>query len=830
MKTSALNWNLIANSILYIFVIVAAVYLRHQARKIRSIKAQLSIANKELQNKQIFFESIFENTRECIKVLDLDGKLSFMNGGGQKLLEICDFAPLKGANWVEFWEGNDKDSAVAAIEAAKLGGVGQFTGYFPTVQSKTPKWFEVVITAMRDRQGLPSELLVVSRDVTSRREAEESIKNSEVQLKTLAESIPQIVWTATPDGNLDYYNQRWFDYTGMTLEQTKGWGWEPVLHPEDLQNCVTCWTHAIKTGELYEVEYRFKRALDGAYRWHLGRAMPVRDSQGLIVKWFGTCTDIHDQKTITDERISHAAQELASIEVERSKNFLDHIINNLPAMIFIKEAKDLKYIRINKAIEEFMGCTEVDFLGKNDYDFFSKEQADVYFSKDRAVMASTGKIEIREVQIENSKGMRSLRSKIMALTGPDGNQYLLGISEDVTDQKTLEEKLLNAHEEAISASKMKSEFVATLSHEIRTPLNGVIGMTSLLLDTELSTEQRDYGEIIRSSASTLLTLVNDILDLSKAEAGKIDLDIINFDLGQVVVDIERTLGLSAKNKGLKLLKSIEMDLPPYLKGDPTRLRQVLSNLVNNAIKFTSHGSVTIEIHKEKQTSNQILLRIEVTDTGIGIPEISLGRMFQAFSQADASTTRKFGGTGLGLSISKHLVTMMGGEIGVKSIAGMGSTFWFTLPVEIGSSQLAEASALEEVSVKVQSKLRILVAEDNSVNQLIAIKMLEKLGHTAVAVANGKEALDALSIAPYDLVFMDCQMPEMDGYEATKLIRNSKNLKCNDIPIIAMTANAMAGDREKCIEAGMNDYVSKPMKVKDLSMAIERNIIVKLKSA
>jgi PAS domain S-box-containing protein len=799
-------------------------------------------------------------------------------------------------------------------------------------------------------------------------EAQNALKSSEDGLKNLAETIPQIVWTAKSDGNLDYYNQRWFDYTGMNFEQTKNWGWEPVIHRDDLQNCITRWSHAVKTGEPYEVEYRFKRAADGAYRWHLGRAIPVRDSHGIVIKWFGTCTDIHEQKTISDERISHAAHELASLEIKRSQEFLDLIVDNLPTMVFIKEAKDLKYVRINKAIEQFLGCTEAELLGKTDYDFFPKDQADLYLGKDRTVMASGGKIEIREVQIESpTKGQRSLRSKIMALTGPDGNQYLLGISEDITDQKNREAAVRQANAElenkiaerthelsmlaetiphlvwiisgdgkpqyfnkrwieytgtspdklssweeiihsedvlvsklaweksmqtgqgynaeyrirhadgsfrwhltralpildtnskitkwfgtctdiqdqkealsekhilelrekaALESTKMKSEFLANMSHEIRTPINGVIGMTSLLLDTDLNAQQKDYGETIRSSADTLLTLVNDILDLSKAEAGKIDLEIINFDLEQVVADIERTLGFTAKNKGLKILKSVATDLPVYVKGDPTRLRQVLANLVSNAIKFTSQGNVTIEVHSEFQSKDQIQIRFEVTDTGIGIPKDTIGRMFKAFSQGDASTTRKFGGTGLGLSISKHLVTLMGGEIGVKSTAGNGSTFWFTLPFETGSSILGDVSISEDTNVGMHRKLRILVAEDNSVNQLIAITMLEKLGHTAVAVANGNEAVDALRITPYDLVFMDCQMPELDGYEATKMIRNVKTLDSSNIPIVAMTANAMSGDREKCLAAGMTDYVSKPMKIKDLAMAIERNVNVKIKS-
>jgi CheY-like chemotaxis protein len=349
-----------------------------------------------------------------------------------------------------------------------------------------------------------------------------------------------------------------------------------------------------------------------------------------------------------------------------------------------------------------------------------------------------------------------------------------------------------------------------------------MGMTSLLLDTPLSADQREYANAISASADNLLLLVNDILDLSKAEAGKVELEVIDFELGHLINGVEKVLTLAARGKGLKLFKSVDPDLVKYIKGDPTRLQQILVNLVNNAIKFTSKGQVTIEARLANENPLIPMIRFEISDTGIGISPLVIGRLFTPFAQADSSTTRKFGGSGLGLSICKHLVHSMGGEIGVRSEENTGSTFWFSIPLIAGTKQTRGRRRSDEPKFKVP-KLRILVAEDNSVNQLIARKMLEAMGHNVVIVANGKEAIDALAVAPYDLVLMDCQMPELDGYEATRRIRGGANLTCVDIEIIAMTANAMKGDREKCLEAGMNNYISKPMKSADLAGVIAESV-------
>lgn len=401
----------------------------------------------------------------------------------------------------------------------------------------------------------------------------------------------------------------------------------------------------------------------------------------------------------------------------------------------------------------------------------------------------------------------------------NGENIRMTTIRDISEKKLIEQALKDSEKKSRDATKAKSEFLANMSHEIRTPLNGILGMTGLLLETKLESQQQSYVEIIRNSGDSLLSIVNDILDFSKIEAKKLTLESITFELRPAIDDIKQILGYSLTQKKLNFKSSIDANVSQYVIGDPTRLRQILMNLVSNAIKFTSEGTIEIKV------SNSALgIRFEVIDSGIGIPESAIGQMFTAFSQVDASTTRKFGGTGLGLSICRELVMAMKGEIGVTSKENVGSTFWFDIPLIADEHHDTKTDPAKEFTVS-SKKLRVLIAEDNAVNALIARKMLEKLGHVVTLAGNGKEALEALRLAPYDLIFMDCQMPEMDGFEATAIIRGSaENWK--SIPIIAMTAHAMAGDRERCLNAGMDDYVSKPMKIDDISDALVRMEIFK----
>jgi PAS domain S-box-containing protein len=616
-------------------------------------------------------------------------------------------------------------------------------------------------------------------------------------------------------------------------------------------------------------------------------------------------------------------------------------------------------VDVNHKIEDIFGYKPEEVIGKNYVEFPVLSPEDFEQSAQIIAEIMEGKpgrvLEFEGYRKDGSRVTVEVNSKLVREGGE--LKGFLNIIRDITQRKQWEDELKDAKEAAEASDRAKSEFLASMSHEIRTPMNGVIGMTGLLLETDLSPEQREYAETIRSSSDSLLSIVNDILDFSKIEAGQLDLEVLAFDLRTTVEDVVDMLAMRADSKGLEFSCLVYPDVPSLVRGDPGRLRQILTNLLSNAIKFTDAGEVIVRVTLEEETDTHIQVRFSVTDTGIGIPQDGMDRLFKFFSQLDASTTRKYGGTGLGLAISKQLAEMMDGQIGVESEDAKGSTFWFTaslekqpgvrkaetvVPEDIHGARflvvddnaihrrvlaellsswgcrfdeaedgvqaldmlgraVAETDPFRVVLVDIQMprmdgksmgqkvkadpalrdtkmvmlasvgqrgdaarlqqagfaayltkpikksqlydclvtvlgvdaattretprpiitrhslkeekkhKVCILVAEDNAVNQKVALRILEKLGYRADAVADGREAVEALETIPYDLVLMDVQMPEMNGFEATRLIRDpdSRVLR-HDIPIVAMTAHALKGDRERCLEAGMDDYVTKPV--------------------
>ena len=657
----------------------------------------------------------------------------------------------------------------------------------------------------------------------------------------------------------------------------------------------------------------------------------------------------------------------AEEETRSTKALLNSIIQNLPTPVFLKDAEELKYILWNGASEDLYGYAGEEVTGRTAYDFFPKEQANRFNEQDRAALTSGRLLCVSEQFVDTrDKGTRIVHTKNLPILDDDGRpRYLLGISEDITDRKEAERALIMAREAAEQASRSKSEFLANMSHEIRTPMNGIMGMTELALSTDLDAEQRDYLDTVKISADALLNLIGDILDFSKIEAGKLDLIHASFSLRDSLADTMTTLATQAHKKGLELIYDIPFDVPDALVGDPGRLRQILVNLVGNSIKFTQDGEVAVSVETESETDDRTLLHFTVRDTGIGIPIEKQHKIFEAFEQADGSTTRKYGGTGLGLTITRQLVNMMGGRVWIESEPDRGSQFHFTASFELKptASELGlpqQAINLEGLSVLVvddnltnrrilektllywkmkptvvpsavealealhkaqkqgtpfplmltdcmmpeidgfelieninqhqeistptiilltsagergdasrcmslgvaayllkpisqsvlllaiakvlhiqsgtaeikslvtrhsvresKRRLRILVAEDNPVNQKLAKKVFEKMGHSVAVAGDGKKALEAMEKEAFDLVMMDVQMPVMDGFEATTFIRNQEEGTGTHVPIVAMTAHAMKGDRERCLESGMDGYVSKPINVQELYDAIDK---------
>jgi PAS domain S-box-containing protein len=524
-------------------------------------------------------------------------------------------------------------------------------------------------------------------------------------------------------------------------------------------------------------------------------------------------------------------QELATLvglrteELQRQRSFLRKVIDLNPSFIFAKDRAG-RYTLVNQALAEAYGTTVDDLIGRTDAELCANIQdAERFTEQDRHVIASKTETFIPEEQFTDRAGtVRWLQTTKIPFVSADGQtEQVLGVATDITLRKRAAIEMQKATEAAEAATEAKSAFLANMSHEIRTPMNGVLGMTELVLGTDLQPQQREYLEMARSSAGSLLTVINDVLDFSKIEAGQLTLELRELRLRDTVEMMVKNLGVRARQKGLALGSEVAPDVPDSIITDSHRLGQVVTNLVGNALKFTHEGGVTLRVSLAEpvgRDARELVLHIEVEDSGIGIPGDTQAHIFEPFHQADGSTTREYGGTGLGLSISTRLVEAMGGRLWLESEEGRGSTFHFTLRAGIATGARPPDARPEPVSVAV-APLRILLAEDNRVNQRVAVAVLELEGHHVTVAANGEVALAAAKASVFDVILMDVQMPVMNGFDATHAIRVHEAITGTHVAIIAMTAHVMQGDRERCLAAGMDEYLSKPLSREALRIVLSK---------
>ncbi|EMG37499.1 PAS domain S-box [Desulfocurvibacter africanus PCS] len=540
----------------------------------------------------------------------------------------------------------------------------------------------------------------------------------------------------------------------------------------------------------------------------LASAMPVRNRQGKLKGAVGVFEDVTERK-----RAEEALRE--------SEEMFHKAFSMSPEMLTITALEDGRYLDVNEAFTRLFGYTRDQVMGRRSQDighWLTPEHREHFVHQ----VQRYGRVQNMEVEFRTKHGDPCTLLLSADVVRIGGKPCLLTVGADITERIRMESEMRRAKEQAEIANRAKSDFLANMSHEIRTPMNGVMGMIDLSLMQKLPARVREYQIMAKKSADHLLSIIGDILDLSKIEAGRMELTEDIFDVRDLVEGTVRPLALTAADKGLKLLHAVDADIPPLLCGDAVRLRQVLANLVSNAVKFTHKGRVLVNVERTGHDlpQDEVRLLFSVSDTGIGIPREKLSLIFESFSQAEEATHARYGGTGLGLAISKRLAEMMGGHIGVESVMGKGSRFFFTVRLRKADAMpKAERSEIEEGRPPTQH-LRILLAEDNEINRILAIELLHELGHEVTAVENGRLALEALGRERFDLVLMDVQMPEMGGLEAVRRIREEPPPGVDPrLPVVALTAYALEGDRERFLAAGMDGYLSKPLRARELERTL-----------
>ena len=656
----------------------------------------------------------------------------------------------------------------------------------------------------------------VRERTTQIEEANTILAASQARLSAVIDQSPFATQLITKDGQVTRVNRAWqrlWNISDEAVESVILNTYNVLSDPTLKELGVTPFIKRAIEGEKLSMQPMLYDPAQAGYpgrpRWVEVHLSPVFSAAGEIEEIILVFSDVTSQVEAND-----------AVEGKRAE--LQAILDHSPAVIFMKDP-DGRMILSNKRLEEIVGKGADEIRMKTDLEIWPEDIANKFAEGDRGILAN-GKPIFEEVNLTSKDGERTYLTSRFPIFDKRGRiRAICGIATDISGVARIEKEkaLLEVRERsALEASRLKSEFLANMSHEIRTPINGIIGMTELLADTSMDKDQAHFVESISTSSKSLLAIVNDILDLSKVEAGKIELVNEPFRLTDLVEDVRSAFAPLIADRGLEFKVASDFPSDLWCRGDSGRVRQVLTNLVGNAVKFTERGEIRLHAKSLRKSNLKAEVQFSVEDTGIGISKSAQAGLFQSFSQADTSMARRYGGSGLGLAISKRLTELMGGTIDVESDLGRGSTFSFSIEFDIHDPsdemplsipQISDSSGAER-----EHHARILVAEDNLINKEITIRMLRKAGYQVDGVVNGREALAALDQNEYDLVVMDCQMPEVDGYEATRRMR----ARGSRIPVIALTANAFKEDRDRCLAAGMSDYAAKPIGEKDLVQLVD----------